>query len=1060
MTELKHTLIDLLDTKSKDALSKGLTQHDYIRLFKNFRDSVEPELSQINLLFPEFTPHNEKHHISSLFRITAELLDNEILLHLNCCELFLLLCSLYGHDWAMGVSLDEQTLVFAGHNQGGESNSINLLQNESLRLKEFCQKRGIPLNEAGYVLDFEKLDKSHVQDYFRETHAIRSKRRIEKHFQTIDPILGNVLGEICAGHWYDSKRILELPDSISVGGFSINQQALATYIRLIDLLDIGNNRTPYKLWKFINPKNVTSKGEWEKHQTLSPITVRNEGGYKSLQVHGSTEHYKIFAALEDMRGWVITQFEQNRDILRKSANYDPKIVFVDWKVRAIDFEPLSVRFEFNRGSILEILSDEIYKSDPYVFIRELLQNAIDAIKLRNARLQLKGVSTISNSVIKINVSHYDNGDFDFCIVDNGIGMDEFVIKNYLSVAGQSYYQSDEFTNLGVAFNPISKFGIGILSCFMIADEISIKTTPDPYIFLNSESYEIEIPSLTNQFHVKRLRHQENTGTEVKLKVKAERWRRGTYAKRDKLKITEYLKVIAGYVDIDIDIIENGFSTKIISPLKNDFSKQNGYYSINPYDYKRIFRNPADEEVDELFEYNVIKIDNVDELTGQHITGYISLYTFRDFKVPLYSKNSNKGPRELQEWGGFALSKETLDSVPKIIYWSPFKKANEVVTTSISKSSRLSNYCQVYLNGLLVPNHIPDFVSQGANSKTPLPIVSLNLSISGNSNSISVSRFEFKSINNFVLETVRSTIAEIVKTKYLQKYIEADPREKFRLITEITYNYHLSDSDVVNIVGQQNWPIILADLNGKVFFETLGNFHESQFVTWSRTLSKVHTDVIISGFNDPNWLEGVTINELSDIPYMKVLQGFMGDHDDLKYSCIHNLSYASARLIGNPIAFHFQPTDSKIIANGYKIWKLEKPHSETPPFFFHENLKFQAFNKPFEERFCAFFIGDWDMAHISKCLFNERHAISKSLIKIFSDQFNSQSNRDNYDIKERLWQSMPLNGKMYRVINGIEQRIFIDVNSWLKKVHEHFPKDFHGTFQVANEEFLFVNAETH
>jgi hypothetical protein len=1059
MTELKHDLIELLEAKSKDALDKGQTHHDYIRLLKNFRDTVEPELSQINLLFPEFTPHNEKHHISSLFRITAELLDNEILNHLNCCELFLLLCSLYGHDWAMGVSLDEQTLVFVGHKQGSNGNSINLLQNESLRLKEFCQKRGITLNEAGYVLDFEKLDKSHVQDYFRETHAIRSKRRIEKHFQTIDPILGNVLGEICAGHWYDSKIIRELPDSISVGGFSINQQVLATYIRLIDLLDIGNNRTPYKLWKFVNPKNIISKEEWGKHQALSPITVKNEGGYKILQIHGSTEHYKIYAALEDMKGWVVTQFEQNRDILRKNLSYDPKLSFVEWKVNPIGFEPLSVRFEFNRGSILEILSDEIYKSDPYVFVRELLQNAIDATKLRNARLELKGLSTISNSKIKINVSHYDNGDFDFTIKDNGIGMDEVVIKNYLSVAGQSYYQSDEFANLGVTFNPISKFGIGILSCFMITDEVSIKTTPDPYIFSNSESYEIEIPSLINQFHVKRLGHQENIGTEVSLKVKAEGWRRGIYAKKDNLQITEYLKIIVGYVDIDIEVVENGSSTKIVSPFKKDLNDQNGSHSINPYDFKRIFLSPDDVEIDELFEYNVITINNLDKTTGQHISGYIGNYTFKDFKAPLYSKNSRRSPRELQEWAGLALAKETLESVPKRIYWGPFKKGNDVVTTSISKSATLSNYCQVYLNGLLVPKYTPDF-ARGAGAKTPLPLVSLNLSISSDSNSISVSRFEFKSINNFVLETVTSALLEIVKTKYLQKYKEATPREKFRLLSEITYSYHLSEKDLINLVGKQNWPIILADINGKVFFETLGNFNETQFITWSRSLSKVYTDVVISGFHDPDWLEEMTINELSGIPYVKVLQGFMGDRDDLISTNIHNLSYAAARLIGNQVGYYLQPTNSESLANGFQIWNRETPDLEIRSVFNNGNLKFQAFNKPFEERFCTFFIGDWDMAHVSKCLFNERHAISKCLIKIFSDQINSQVNRDIEGIKERLWQSMPFYERMYRIVNGVEQRIFTNVNEWLRKVHEHFPEEFHGTFQVTNEEFLFVNAETH
>lgn len=57
-----------------------------------------------------------------------------------------------------------------------------------------------------------------------------------------------------------------------------------------------------------------------------------------------------------------------------------------------------------------------------------------------------------------------NNDMDVRCRDDGIGMDEYVLGNYFSVLGKSYYNSSDFKNKGIDMPPISKFGIGILSC--------------------------------------------------------------------------------------------------------------------------------------------------------------------------------------------------------------------------------------------------------------------------------------------------------------------------------------------------------------------------------------------------------------------------------------------------------------------------------------------------------------------------------------------------------------------------------------------------------------------
>ncbi len=78
---------------------------------------------------------------------------------------------------------------------------------------------------------------------------------------------------------------------------------------------------------------------------------------------------------------------------------------------------LSFQIEVNR--VLEILSNDIYDS-PYALLRENIQNAFDAIVMRqyksNTAFKPEINITIGNGIISI-------------IKDNGIGMNEDVVTN-------------------------------------------------------------------------------------------------------------------------------------------------------------------------------------------------------------------------------------------------------------------------------------------------------------------------------------------------------------------------------------------------------------------------------------------------------------------------------------------------------------------------------------------------------------------------------------------------------------------------------------------------------
>lgn len=111
--------------------------------------------------------------------------------------------------------------------------------------------------------------------------------------------------------------------------------------------------------------------------------------------------------------------------------------------------------------MIDILSHHLY-SDEKVFIRELLQNATDAISAR----KLTGEAFTPSIEIEL----IDNEGFPKQIIvsENGIGLTEEEVHKFLSIIGMSS-KKDELFQKRQEF--IGQFGIGLLSCFMITDEI-------------------------------------------------------------------------------------------------------------------------------------------------------------------------------------------------------------------------------------------------------------------------------------------------------------------------------------------------------------------------------------------------------------------------------------------------------------------------------------------------------------------------------------------------------------------------------------------------------------
>lgn len=122
-------------------------------------------------------------------------------------------------------------------------------------------------------------------------------------------------------------------------------------------------------------------------------------------------------------------------------------------------------FKVNLRGIIDLLSEHLYSS-PDVFVRELLQNAVDAIAARR-KLDAKHEGAITIELIKGSKDSPPS----IVVDDNGVGLTEDDAHQFLATIGESSKRGIESQRRDF----IGQFGIGLLSAFVVSDEIVVVT---------------------------------------------------------------------------------------------------------------------------------------------------------------------------------------------------------------------------------------------------------------------------------------------------------------------------------------------------------------------------------------------------------------------------------------------------------------------------------------------------------------------------------------------------------------------------------------------------------
>ena len=164
-------------------------------------------------------------------------------------------------------------------------------------------------------------------------------------------------------------------------------------------------------------------------------------------------------------------------------------------------------FKINLRGIIDLLSQHLYGS-PRVYLRELLQNGVDAIRAR------EGPEHDAKGEIKLEVVGGKGGKPPTLIfIDDGVGLTEEEVHRFLATIGESSKRGEYFDR---PIDFLGRFGIGLLSCFVVSDEIVVITRSSR----SAEAKTIEWRGRADgTYLIRTLDHEIEAGTQVYLTAK-------------------------------------------------------------------------------------------------------------------------------------------------------------------------------------------------------------------------------------------------------------------------------------------------------------------------------------------------------------------------------------------------------------------------------------------------------------------------------------------------------------------------------------------------------------
>lgn len=434
-------------------------------------------LKEVPKTFPNYTLHDET-HVLNVMEAMAGLLGNQIdMLSLGECELLILAATL--HDIGM---------VYTDEAIRDEANNLRILE-KYLRDK-LPEKIGC---------SYDDLQSEDQQDYLRSRHPFRLPKLLEMTIPTedgkrkkfwdfegkpIDIAPKEIIIAVCQSHG-EGRNFLE-SDRLNYlsAPRDIDPRFCALLLRLGDILDFDGSRAPEILSIFAQGIK-RSEDAYAKHHSSGGFSFPNTPTNRALGYCAECDDPEINFKLREYLDWVDQEFLLANELTaRCKKDWQRAFPFprevAKGQISTVNFDSAPFSVTMDQEQILKLLTGQNLYNDKGVFLRELLQNAIDATLLRGKMDSRFDVES-EEAAIYFWSGVDKNDNYILRVDDHGTGMTRAMLHRYFLKVGRSYYQSEELKRdllkhgCREDYHGISHFGIGFLSCFLYGISAEVST---------------------------------------------------------------------------------------------------------------------------------------------------------------------------------------------------------------------------------------------------------------------------------------------------------------------------------------------------------------------------------------------------------------------------------------------------------------------------------------------------------------------------------------------------------------------------------------------------------
>jgi Histidine kinase-, DNA gyrase B-, and HSP90-like ATPase len=547
-----------------------------------FRSNAAVLASEIHTALPDFTVHDIT-HLDALWEIADLIAGPDVTL--NPAEAFVFGGAILLHDLGMAL---------AAYPEGVEA-----LKREPEWADEVTQRYMTEFNRPPtpheIINPTVEIEKAATATLLRVFHARRAADLPDTVWHPRDGRgecylipnpdvrvhFGELIGNVAHSHWWtidEVEREFERPFGAPPwcpAAWTVDGLKIACLLRLADAAHIDAGRAPRFLWALRQTSTFADR-HWLFQSKINKPHLND-----TALVYTSNKSFQ----LEEAAAWWLC-FDTIQMIDRELRSVDTLLIekkkcrFAAQQVAgAASPQRLSCHIQTKQwlpvdatlhvgdvaGVVEKLGGTALYGDDTTVPIRELIQNAADAVRARRIEDQLD--ERWGEILVR---SGRENGTEWIEVYDNGLGMNSDVITGYLLNFGSSYWGSSLMREqhpglLSSGLETAGKYGIGFFSVFMLGQRVRVTTRPyrdgrDATIVLEFGTGLASRPVLRPAKASEQLR-EGGTAVRVWIPGRSGRLRRGGHSLKT---LSEVCVALAPVLDVDLIVEKNGDHTKVIS----------------------------------------------------------------------------------------------------------------------------------------------------------------------------------------------------------------------------------------------------------------------------------------------------------------------------------------------------------------------------------------------------------------------------------------------------------------------------------------------------------------